>query len=169
MAKAVWVSSTDEYLIGSYSYHRFSDRFSISVWRENRFTGEKEWDEFFSSDDHAGFGDFKILDGTFDSYQEALEFIENLKKPPDNTPIKEEPKLNIVTFGKYKGVDIDTIRGNDYSYYMWAVNNKITPFIEHNKAKPNCTDIKVSTRTCGSSMFDHEDHYYEDMMNGGCC
>lgn len=91
----------------------------------------------------------------------------SIKEMPYEGQLLSTTKSVIIDFGKYKGVDINVVRETDYSYYVWAVKNKIIPFVEHNRLYSSISGPVIKTYGC--SVFDPEDHYYEDMMNGGCC
>ena len=73
----------------------------------------------------------------------------------------------IIHFGKYLGYSVNVVFLIDNAYYLWAVSKKIAPFWNEEEDKPRIVDRR---RTLASnSINDPTDHYYSDMMNGGCC
>lgn len=77
----------------------------------------------------------------------------------------------IIHFGKYLGYSVNVIFMLDNAYYLWAASQKIEPFWNKEENCPRIAGRRQSDRTMISenSFSDHTDHYYEDMIGGGCC
>lgn len=75
----------------------------------------------------------------------------------------------IIPFGKHKDKEVYHVRVQDNSYYRWAIKNNIEPFITYEAI---CLKELSGTRSkviAENAIHDPTDHYYADMMSGGCC
>jgi hypothetical protein len=76
MRYSVWKKDgTNEYVCGTYTYHYFTDSFSVSYIKEDKNIDEWAWFEFKTYSDDINFGSYKNIDKNFDSLKKCHDYI----------------------------------------------------------------------------------------------